>query len=57
LSHEELHRTLSTIAPGSFKHVKCSGLLGMYDDGFAWTRLLEHASRPKVVFSLHNWKL
>ena len=40
------------IAPDSFMHVKWFGLLGTYDDGFAWAQLPEHANLPKLVLSL-----
>ncbi|KAB8297896.1 hypothetical protein EYC80_001682 [Monilinia laxa] len=50
LSLRELERTLEQVP--EFKHVKCHGLHGTYDDGLAWLKLLENSSRPKCVLSM-----
>ncbi|KAL3427396.1 Ergothioneine biosynthesis protein 1-like protein 1 [Phlyctema vagabunda] len=50
LSLRELRRTLASVP--EFKHVKCHGLHGTYDDGLDWLKLPEHVSRPKCVMSL-----
>ncbi|KAK4986175.1 hypothetical protein LTR50_005467 [Elasticomyces elasticus] len=53
LSPEELQRTLSAIPEGTYKHVKCFGLLGTYDDGLTWLKLQsENAAKPKSILSL-----
>lgn len=38
--------------PGTFKSVRCHGLLGTYDDGLEWLKLDENARRSKCVMSL-----
>lgn len=48
----ELHRTLATVHKGTFKHIKCAGLWGTYDDGLEWLQRPENASRPKAILSL-----
>lgn len=50
LSLKELERTLEQVP--SFKHVKCHGLFGTYDDGLDWLKMPENRSRPKCVMSL-----
>lgn len=35
LSLPELQRTLNLVSPGIYTHVRCHGLLGLYDDGRA----------------------
>ncbi|MCJ1390687.1 hypothetical protein MMC18_003548 [Xylographa bjoerkii] len=52
LSISELSRTLSAIPQGTFKHVRCYGLHGTYDDGLEWLKLQENASRPNCVMWL-----
>ena len=53
LSLTELERTLSAIPKGSFKHVKCFGLHGTYDDGLEWLKSAETATtRQKNILSL-----
>lgn len=52
LDRTELERTLAVIAPLAWKHVKCFGLHGTYDDGLAWLSHCQHQSRPKVILSL-----
>ena len=51
VSRSELRRSLSMIPPGTFKNVRCHGLLGTYDDAKSW---LQHnqTQRPKCVLSL-----
>lgn len=50
LSLKELKRTLEQVP--AFKHVKCHGLHGTYDDGLDWLKLPENSFRPKCVMSL-----
>ena len=50
LSLTELERTLAAVPP--FRNVKCHGLHGTYDDGFAWLKSIGIASRPKCIMSL-----
>ena len=52
MSLSELKRTLSAVPPGTFKHVRCQGLLGTYDDGLDWLKLDENFRRSKCVMSL-----
>ncbi|MCJ1283302.1 hypothetical protein MMC26_002630 [Xylographa opegraphella] len=52
LSLSELQRTLSAIPEGAFKHVRCYGLHGTYDDGLEWMKLKGNASKPKCVMWL-----
>ncbi|GLA89573.1 hypothetical protein AtubIFM56815_004056 [Aspergillus tubingensis] len=52
VSYQELHRTLSIVPPGTFRHVRCFGLLGTYDDGRDWMHLPEIRSRSKTILSL-----
>lgn len=48
----ELDRTLADVPDGTFRHVKCAGLLGTYDDGLEWLKRAENAGRPKTILSL-----
>lgn len=48
----ELQRTLSAVPPGTFKHVRCQGLLGTYDDGLEWLKLDKNVRGPKCVMSM-----
>ncbi|KAH6718083.1 C-type lectin protein [Leptodontidium sp. MPI-SDFR-AT-0119] len=50
LSLKELYRTLEQVP--EFKHVKCHGLHGTYDDGLDWLKTPENIDRPKCVMSL-----
>ena len=50
--HSELERTLGAVPAGAFKHVKCYGLWGTYDDGLARLKKPENASKPKAILSL-----
>jgi uncharacterized SAM-dependent methyltransferase len=50
LSLNELERSLQKTP--TFKHVKCHGLHGTYDDGLEWLKNPENASRPKCVLWL-----
>lgn len=52
LSEPELRRSLEQVPPGMFKHVRCHGLLGTYDDGQRWLQRAENVHRPKCVVSL-----
>ncbi|RHZ44844.1 putative FAD monooxygenase [Aspergillus thermomutatus] len=52
LSYPELQRTLSLVPPGRFRHVRCFGLFGTYDDGREWLKRPEIKSRPKTLLSL-----
>lgn len=50
LSRTELERTLAQL-PG-YRHVRCRGLLGTYDDGREWLRRPENVSRRKCILSM-----
>ncbi len=52
LMQSELERTLEAVPEGAFKHVKCAGLWGTYDDGLEWLKRPENAKRPKAILSL-----
>lgn len=52
VSLPELQRTLNMVPPGTFRHIRCFGLLGTYDDGRRWLQRPELESRPKVLISL-----
>ncbi|RAL14149.1 uncharacterized protein BO97DRAFT_469400 [Aspergillus homomorphus CBS 101889] len=52
VSFTELQRTLSMVPPGIFRHVRCFGLLGTYDDGREWLQQSDIRSRPKTILSL-----
>ncbi|KAI1807132.1 C-type lectin protein [Daldinia bambusicola] len=50
LSEDELSRTLAQVP--NFRHVRCHGLLGTYDDGREWLKRPQIASKRKCVLSL-----
>ncbi|RYO93462.1 hypothetical protein DL766_004779 [Monosporascus sp. MC13-8B] len=50
LSKQELSRTLAQLP--TFRHVRCHGLLGTYDDGREWLKKPSVAPRPKCIMSL-----
>jgi len=50
LSREELERTLAQLP--TFKHVKCHGLLGTYDDGREWLKQSARGTKPKCIASM-----
>ncbi|GKT47329.1 ergothioneine biosynthesis protein 1 [Colletotrichum spaethianum] len=50
LSLEELERTLAQVP--KFRHVRCHGLLGTYDDGREWLKKPENLARTKCILSL-----
>ena len=50
LSVKELKRTLEQVP--TFRHVKCHGLYGTYDDGLDWLKMPQNKLRPKCVMSL-----
>ncbi|KAH8596089.1 DUF323 domain protein [Bisporella sp. PMI_857] len=50
LSVKELKRTLEQVPV--FKHVRCHGLHGTYDDGLDWLKTPENRSKPKCIMSL-----
>lgn len=52
LMQSELERTLAEVPKNAFKHVKCAGLWGTYDDGLEWLKRPENAARPKAILSL-----
>ena len=52
LSEPELRRSLEQVPPGTYKHVRCHGLHGTYDDGQRWLQRAENVHRPKCVVSL-----
>ena len=52
LSLTELRRTLSIAAQDDYRHVKCQGLHGTYDDGLAWLKRPENLRKPSWVLFL-----
>ena len=50
LSLKELKRTLEQVPV--FRHVRCHGLHGTYDDGLDWLKMPENSTRPRCVMSL-----
>lgn len=52
LSLPELDRTLSQVPSETYKHVKCFGLHGTYDDGLAWIKSTTAPVAPKYILSL-----
>lgn len=52
LSRKELERTLREVPTGTFKNVKCFGLLGTYDDGLAWLKESANVEKHKTILSL-----
>lgn len=52
LDRNELARSLQDFGPSNFKHVRCHGLFGTYDDGQAWLSKEENVQRPRCVLSL-----
>ena len=48
LSRPELERTLAEVE-GQYKHVRCHGLLGTYDNGLAWLKRPENLQKPKCI--------
>ncbi|KAK7753687.1 hypothetical protein SLS62_004309 [Diatrype stigma] len=49
LSKQELSRTLAQLP--NYKHVRCHGLLGTYDDGREWLKKPSVASRPNHAYN------
>lgn len=52
MSERELKRTLSAIPGDAYRHVRCFGLLGTYDDGLEWLKTAELKCKTKIVMSL-----
>jgi EasF-like predicted methyltransferase len=52
LDRSELVRTLQELSPSGYRHVRCHGLLGTYDDGRAWLSEAINVDRPKAILSL-----
>lgn len=52
LSLVELERTLADIPENAYKHVKCFGLHGTYDDGLEWLKTPKIRNTTKAVLSL-----
>ncbi|OQN97327.1 hypothetical protein B0A48_16391 [Cryoendolithus antarcticus] len=52
LMRSELERTLAAVPEGTFKYVKCFGLLGTYDDGLQWLTTPEMVGQTKTIMSL-----
>ncbi|KAI0011262.1 C-type lectin protein [Xylariaceae sp. FL0662B] len=50
LSEQELLRTLAQVP--AFRHVRCHGLLGTYDDGREWLKCPSISAKRKCVLSL-----
>lgn len=51
LSRPELERTLSAV-DGVYKHVRCHGLFGTYDDGLAWLKKTASLGKSKCILWL-----
>ena len=51
LSKPELERILAAVE-GVYRHVRCHGLFGTYDDGLAWLKKPENLERPKCILWL-----
>ena len=49
LSRPELERTLSAV-DGVYKHVRCHGLFGTYDDGLSWLKKTADLGKAKCIF-------
>ncbi|KAJ6119771.1 hypothetical protein N7523_004051 [Penicillium sp. IBT 18751x] len=52
VSFPELRRTLRQLPTVSFKHVRCFGLLGTYDDGRRWLHQTAILERQTTILSL-----
>lgn len=52
VSFTELQRTLSAIPPGTFRHVRCFGLFGTYDNAREWLQRPGIATRSKTLLFL-----
>lgn len=52
VSYPELQRTLRPVAEGHYRHVRCFGLLGTYDDGRQWLQHPDLQARPKTILYL-----
>ncbi|KAL2786247.1 hypothetical protein BJX66DRAFT_328694 [Aspergillus keveii] len=52
VSYPELQRTLRPVSSGIYRHVRCFGLLGTYDDGRTWLQHPDLQSRPKTILYL-----
>jgi EasF-like predicted methyltransferase len=52
VSYPELQRTLRPVSSGIYRHVRCFGLLGTYDDGRTWLQHPDLQSRPKAILYL-----
>lgn len=60
LSLIELRRTFDQIPISGYKHVKCFGLYGTYDQGLEWLKSKHVSGKPKTILwlgsSLGNFK-
>jgi EasF-like predicted methyltransferase len=52
LNNNELVRTLRDLQPSRFKHVRCNGLLGTFNDGWSWISQASLAERSKCLLFL-----
>nr|KMM66290.1 DUF323 domain-containing protein [Coccidioides posadasii RMSCC 3488] len=52
VSLEELNRTFAELPSKSYQYVKCSGLLGTYDDALSWLKRSENRRKPTWVMSM-----
>ena len=52
LDRNELERSLRELGANKYKHVRCHGLLGAYEDGRTWLAMMENAQKPRCVLSL-----
>ena len=52
LCGSSIQKSLDAISSDAYTHIRSHGLLGTYDDAFAWLQLPQNISRPKCVLSL-----
>ncbi|KAK2736391.1 hypothetical protein FQN57_000768 [Myotisia sp. PD_48] len=52
LSLEELRRTFAELPSKDYKHVKCGGLWGTYDNGLDWLNKPENRHKPTWILSM-----
>ena len=52
LSLAELERTFAVLPKDTYKHVKCHGLLGTYNDGLSWLKQGVNQSKPLCIMTM-----
>lgn len=52
LCSSSIQKSLDAISSDAYTNIRYHGLLGTYDDAFAWLQLPQNISRPKCVLSL-----